>query len=177
MDVRQLTPIIGAEVFGLDIANECSDDLIANLRALLLRHGVLVFRDQWSLTRDSHIAFACRFGQLEAYPGGEPTHPEIIRIVHDAEAPPTENVWHSDMSFRPDPPLGSLLRAMVIPWRAVTRSSRTCAKPGLACRKVFVSWCAASPLSMNREARQRSHGAAASRGRASHTATGGSSPS
>ena len=115
MNIRQLTPIIGAEVFGLDISKECSSEQIAEIRAMLLRFGVLVFRGQESLTRESHIAFARRFGAIEVFGRGEPTHPEVIRIVHDQNAPPTENVWHSDMSFRLDPPLGSLLRAMILP--------------------------------------------------------------
>jgi taurine dioxygenase len=115
LDVRPLTPVVGAEVLGVDLAAECSDALKEPLRRLLLRHGVLVFRDQYSLTRESQIRFASHFGSLERYPAGEPTHPEIVCVDHGVHAPPTENVWHSDMSFRGTPPMGSLLRAIVLP--------------------------------------------------------------
>jgi taurine dioxygenase len=110
-----LTPVIGAEVVGLDLSQPLKDTAVTLLRKMLLRFGVLIFRDQYSLTRESHIEVGEKFGKLESYPAGELTHPKIVRLYHGPSAPPTENVWHSDMSFRADPPLGSILRAMVVP--------------------------------------------------------------
>jgi taurine dioxygenase len=115
MELRSMTPSLGTEIFGFDLAAPCDEDGIAELRALLLRRGVLVFRDQTALTREAQIAFAARFGYLEVHPAGEATDPTVIRLRHGPDAPPTENIWHSDQSFRSAPPLGSLLRACEIP--------------------------------------------------------------
>lgn len=113
--VHPMTPSVGAEVSGIDLSEPCSAAMIASLRDLLLRHGVLVFRGQFALTRAGHIDFARRFGEPEKLPRGERDDPEIVRIEHGPNAPPTENIWHCDMSFRPAPPLGAVLRAIEVP--------------------------------------------------------------
>lgn len=115
MIVTPLTGTCGAEISDFSLSSECSKSELAEIRELLLRYGVLVFRNQASLTREQHIAFGSRFGELECSPKGEAADPEVIRLVHNAESPPTENIWHSDMSFRSQPPLGSILRVMKLP--------------------------------------------------------------
>ncbi len=68
LDIRPLSPIIGAEVHGIDIAQPVDDDTIAAVRAALNEHHVIFFRDQ-SLTPESQEAFASRFGQVtEGHP-------------------------------------------------------------------------------------------------------------
>jgi taurine dioxygenase len=115
MELCPITPGLGTEIFGFDLAAHSTEDDIADVRALLLQRGVLVFRDQINLTREAQIAFAARFGPIEIPPAGEAANPQIIRLYHGPDAPPTENIWHSDQSFRTTPPLGSLLRACEIP--------------------------------------------------------------
>jgi taurine dioxygenase len=114
MDVRPIEPLIGAEVFGADISR-LSDAELSVVRGLWLRHGVVVFRDQEDLTHDGHVRFARHFGEPERYVAGDMKDPEILRFEHNVDAPPTENVWHSDMSFRSAPPVASVLRGVVIP--------------------------------------------------------------
>lgn len=110
-----ITPTVGAEVAEVDLAAPLTHELVTSLRALLLIHGVLVFRGQHAMTREHHLAFARAFGRVERAPNGEASHPDLVRIVHDADAPPTENIWHVDHSFRPAPPLGAVLRAIEVP--------------------------------------------------------------
>jgi taurine dioxygenase len=110
-----MTPAVGVEVTGVDLAQPQPEASLASLRMLLLRHGVLVFRAQSALTRAGQIAFARHFGVPEVLPRGDPDDPEIVRIEHGPDAPPTENIWHCDMSFRPAPPLGAVLRAIEVP--------------------------------------------------------------
>ncbi|WP_433239946.1 TauD/TfdA dioxygenase family protein [Streptosporangium sp. CA-135522] len=112
--VKPMTPACGAEVFGADLAGPPAA-VARSLRPLLLRHGVLVFHEQATLTPEAQIALARCFGHVTALPSGLPGHPEIARIDHGVDAPPTENVWHSDMSFLSHPPMGALLRAVVLP--------------------------------------------------------------
>jgi taurine dioxygenase len=113
---ERMSPSIGAEVSGVDLSEEPDDTTIAALRAGLLEHKVLVFRDQ-AITSEEHLAFGRRFGELEVHPvtPKDQEHREILVIRHDEHHRGTENTWHSDVTWRPEPSLGSILRARVIP--------------------------------------------------------------
>lgn len=115
MDTRPLTPRLGTTVHGLDLSGGITDEEAAELWSLLLDRAVLVIPEQVGISRDDHVTFARRFGTIERSPSGEATHPDVVRIVHGPQAPPTENIWHQDMSFRQRPLLGSVLRAVEIP--------------------------------------------------------------
>lgn len=113
---RLMSPAIGAELIGADLG-QADDTLIAEVRAALLKYQVVFFRDQHDLTRQQHIAFARGFGDLEIHPAtpkGQPD-PEVLRIAHGPNSKGSENMWHSDVTWRPDPSLGSILRAMELP--------------------------------------------------------------
>jgi alpha-ketoglutarate-dependent taurine dioxygenase len=64
MEIEPLTATIGAEIGGVDLASDLSDDVIAEIRAALLAWKVIFFRDQHTLDRKRHIAFGRRFGDL-----------------------------------------------------------------------------------------------------------------
>lgn len=113
---RLMSPAIGAELIGADLAN-ADETLIEEVRAALLKYQVVFFRDQHDLTREQHIAFARGFGELEIHPAtpkGQPD-PEVLRIAHGAKSRGAENMWHSDVTWREEPSLGSILRAMELP--------------------------------------------------------------
>ncbi|MGA9277446.1 TauD/TfdA dioxygenase family protein [Ilumatobacter sp.] len=107
------SPTIGAEIGGIDLGAELSDGTISEIRQALLDWKVLFFRDQ-DITTDRHLAFARRFGDLEIHPFGDPhpDHPEVLRITHGENAPGLENGWHSDVTWRVEPSLGSVLRML-----------------------------------------------------------------
>ena len=111
--VRPQSPTIGAEITGVDLTTELSDETIASIRQALLDWKVLFFRDQ-EVTTEQHLAFARRFGELEIHPfaPADPAHPELLRITHDESAPGQENGWHSDVTWRLEPSLGSVLRML-----------------------------------------------------------------
>jgi len=115
--VEQLTPVIGAEIGGVDLGKPLDRAVRDELYALLLRHKVLFFRDQ-DISRDQQLAFARNFGELYAHPsGGLQTH----RIIQPIQAEDfkkydvRENHWHTDTSWRLNPVLGAVLRAETIP--------------------------------------------------------------
>ncbi|MGX4709667.1 TauD/TfdA family dioxygenase [Rhodococcus sp. DMF-1] len=117
--VEPLTATIGAELFDVNLGEVSRDDaLFAELRALLLEHKVLFFRDQ-DITRAEHVALAERFAPLEDHPvaGSDPDHPGLVRIYKDLDSPPEhyENAYHCDATWRVNPPMGSVLRAVEIP--------------------------------------------------------------
>lgn len=114
--VKPLTPTIGAEVHGIDLANPLAAETLAALRQTLLDWKVIFFRDQ-NIVTEEHIAFARNFGDLEVHPFAphKPGFPEILAITHDKDNPGRENTWHSDVTWREAPSLGSILRAVEVP--------------------------------------------------------------
>ncbi len=112
LNVDQLVPAIGAEVSNIDLAEAGrNDDLFGEIRQLLLKHKVLFFRDQ-ALPPGDQVAFAEKFGALEAHPiaPSHPDFPTLLLIHRQAERSTYENVWHSDASFRSEPPMGAVLK-------------------------------------------------------------------
>lgn len=113
---RLLSPAIGAELIGADLA-QFDDTLVEEVRAALLKYQVVFFRDQHDLTREQHIAFARAFGDLEIHPATpkDQPDPEVLRIAHGPNSRGQENNWHSDVTWRAEPSLGSILRAIELP--------------------------------------------------------------
>jgi alpha-ketoglutarate-dependent taurine dioxygenase len=117
LTVEQLTPVIGAEVRGIDLARPVDRALRDELYALLLQHKVLFFRDQ-AISHDQQLDFARNFGELYAHPsGGLQTHRIIQPIAAEdfKKYDQPENHWHTDTSWRLNPVLGAVLRAEDIP--------------------------------------------------------------
>lgn len=116
LQVAPLTPHIGAEIAGIDLREEQDDRAIAEIRAALLQHKVIFFRDQ-DITPAQHIAFARRFGRLEIHPATpkDQPDPEVLYIAHGPDSKGQENAWHSDVTWRAEPSLGSILRAVEVP--------------------------------------------------------------
>jgi taurine dioxygenase len=117
--VEQLTCAIGAELSNVNLGVASRDkDQIAEIRALLLKHRVLFFRDQ-DITRAEHVAFAGHFGELEDHPvaGSDPENPGLVRIYKSPETPNDryENSWHTDATWREAPPFGCVLRCVECP--------------------------------------------------------------
>ena len=115
VDLRPLTPSIGAEVDGVDLADDQDDTTVEALRAGLLRHKVLFFRDQHGLDQERQLAFAQRFGPLTT---AHPTVPGVDGypiLELDAANGGRANSWHTDVTFVDRPPLGAVLRAVVLP--------------------------------------------------------------
>jgi taurine dioxygenase len=117
--VEPLTCAIGAEIGGVSLAAAAVDDaLLAEVRALLLEHRVLFFREQ-DISRAEHVAFARRFGELEDHPvvGSDPEHPGLVRIYKSPDSPADryENAWHTDATWRERPPFGCVLRCVECP--------------------------------------------------------------
>lgn len=114
--VVPLTPSIGAELHDIDLTQPLDDADIAEVRAALLAYKVVFFRDQ-KISRAQHIAFARRFGELEIHPATprDQEDREVLRIAHGPESRGKENFWHSDVTWRECPSLGSILRAIEVP--------------------------------------------------------------
>lgn len=115
--VEPLTPTIGAEIHGVRMGGDVPDEQVAEIRRALLEWKVVFFRDQ-DVSVAEHVAFGRLFGELEVHPftPNRKDHPEVVVIQHGGENPQGgENVWHSDVTWRQEPSLGSILRARIVP--------------------------------------------------------------
>lgn len=112
MNISSITPTVGAEVTGVDLA-DLSPEAVSSIKAAFLKHHVLVFRDQ-TLSRDQHKAFGRLFGDLHIHPskrnGMNQQDPELFIINTKPDAKLTNGeAWHSDVSCEEIPPKASIL--------------------------------------------------------------------
>lgn len=108
---------LGAEISGVDLTQHLSEAVVAEIRAALMEHQVLIFRDQ-DISVEHQVAFGECFGELSVHPIAphDDDVPELIVFDNDADNPAvfTDN-WHSDETFREVPPMGTILRAIELP--------------------------------------------------------------
>ena len=119
--IRPLAPTIGAVIEGVSLADPVDAELFEQLNRALLEWKVVFFRGQ-DITGAQQAAFASNWGELEAHPFIKvvTTHqsdakPEVVRLEKGDKSPGFENVWHSDVTWREIPSLGSVLRAIEVP--------------------------------------------------------------
>lgn len=117
--VNPLTCSIGAELSNVHLGAAAEDEgLMAEIRQALLKHRVIFFRDQ-DITRAEHVAFARKFGELEDHPvvGSHPDYPGLVQIYKTPDSPldRNENSWHTDATWREQPPMGCVLRCVECP--------------------------------------------------------------
>ncbi|CAN5270712.1 TauD/TfdA family dioxygenase [soil metagenome] len=122
-DIRPLDAPLGAEIVGLDLTRPLDDEDFARIHRAHLDHHVLVFRDQ-RITPQQHIDFSRRFGPLQIHVLKNfqlQGHPEVLIVSNIKENGQPIGLgdagyyWHSDLSYKERPSLGSLLHAQELP--------------------------------------------------------------
>ncbi|MCX2891320.1 MULTISPECIES: TauD/TfdA family dioxygenase [Pseudomonas] len=122
-EIRPFAGAVGAEIIGLDLAAPVNAADFARIHRAHLDHHVLVFRDQ-RISPDQQIAFSRRFGELQIHVLKQfllAGHPEILIVSNIIEN--GQNIglgdagkfWHSDLSYKALPSLGSMLHAQELP--------------------------------------------------------------
>ncbi len=113
----RLTPVIGAEVHGLDLSDGLDHATAESLYSALLEHHVLVLRGG-PLEPEQMVELGSSFGSLapahHTYPS-LPGHPNVTLLENGPDNPPDNAEWHTDLSFRPDRPFLSILQPQVLP--------------------------------------------------------------
>jgi taurine dioxygenase len=109
----------GAEISGVDASKPLGAEVVADLRRALAEHCAIFLRDQ-DLTPEQQKAFARHFGPLAQTPFIKPLegHPEMMRIVREPDETKKQNFggrWHTDMTFSPEPVMGTCLYARESP--------------------------------------------------------------
>ena len=115
--VDPLSPVIGAEVSGVDLSTSLEPGVVEDLHTALMTHLVLFFRDQ-ALSFEQHKAFGRLFGDLHIHPAApkDSKDPEILVVHGDATVKfVAGELWHSDVSCDVEPPMGSILRIEQVP--------------------------------------------------------------
>lgn len=114
---------LGAEIVGLDISQPIGSADFARIHRAHIEHHVLVFRNQ-RVSPQAHVDFSRRFGPLEIHVLHQfhlAGHPEILIVSNIKEKGEPIGLgdagayWHSDISYKPQPSLGSLLHAQELP--------------------------------------------------------------
>jgi taurine dioxygenase len=123
-DIRPLVnQPLGAEVLGLDLARPLNIDDFDRLHRAHLEHHVLVFRDQ-TFSPQQQVDFSRRFGRLQIHVLRQfalPGHPEVLVVSNIREngqpigLGDAGHFWHSDLSYKEVPSLGSMLHAQELP--------------------------------------------------------------
>jgi taurine dioxygenase len=136
--VKRINPNIGAEILGADLRAPLEPADVAAIEKALVDHEVVVLKNQAIEVADQ-IRFGRYFGELTVHPFSPnmADHPEVIVLDNHKDNPPRlTDVWHSDETFREDPPLGTILRCRITPEIGgdTLFASMTCAYEGLSDR-------------------------------------------
>lgn len=138
IEVKPTGAALGADIEGVDLARELSLDAVDAIKQAWADHLVLRFRGQ-RLDDDQLMRFSTHFGELDWAPviaasrvriPGEDRYVEsaeegrryisvISNIVENGKAIGAlgayESIWHTDMSYNPEPPCASALYALEVP--------------------------------------------------------------
>jgi taurine dioxygenase len=117
LDIKKIAGTLGAEIHGADLSRPLSADLVAEIRAALLEHLVVFFRDQ-HLSVAQFLAFARTLGKPIEYPlvKGLPEYPDVIEVSKlEHERANFGGIWHTDTAYLEHPPMGSMLLAREVP--------------------------------------------------------------
>ena len=115
LQFNKLGSRIGAEIRGLDLSADLSEDIIAQIREALNVHKALVFREANVLDDDAQVRFASNFGPLTN------AHPTVASVDGKPAVLPVDsengsaNNWHTDVTFVVNPPQASTLRSITLP--------------------------------------------------------------
>jgi taurine dioxygenase len=116
LEIRRLTPVVGAVIGGVDLARPLEPEAIAEIRRTVLTQGVAFFRGQ-TLTDEQYLAFMAQFGSLGMEPftlpelQGEPTVTNMTSVDKSAPDP----FWHVDSTHGAEPVAFLALRAVELP--------------------------------------------------------------
>lgn len=116
--VTPISPVIGAEIGGVDLSQPLGNQLFQEIHDALIEHQVIFFRDQ-HMTLEEHKAFGRRFGDLHVHPAAPAPdgHPDVVTIHADENSTSVSGgqQWHTDVSADIEPPMGSILHLHQVP--------------------------------------------------------------
>lgn len=130
MNILPISKNIGAIITGVNLEKELNEEMSEQIRALLVKHQVIFFRNQPEVDAKGFYTLVKKIWQPMSHPfisGNKPIvagispfqpypdYPEISGIYHNRENKGNLNEWHSDLNWLSNPSFGSALVAKVIP--------------------------------------------------------------
>lgn len=115
--VKKVGAALGAEISGISLGQQLDEPSAEVIAQALAEHELLIFRGQ-EITSEQLIAFGELFGELTVHPfsTNDTDQAKLIKFKNTEKNPPTlTDVWHSDETFRTEPPLGTILCAKEVP--------------------------------------------------------------
>lgn len=113
--VRKLGSRIGAEISGVRLGGDLAPDAVDEIRAALLAHKVIFFRNQHHLDDQQQLAFAALLGTPIGHPAATALAPDAPVITPINSELGKANRWHTDVTFAANYPAASILRAVTLP--------------------------------------------------------------
>jgi taurine dioxygenase len=117
LEVHPISAALGAELSGVELAEELDDATVAAIREALLAHCVIFFREQ-ELNVEQHKRLARKFGEIFIHPNfqGLGADPEIVELVRNpGDTRTVGDEWHTDTTMMPEPPMGAILYGIEVP--------------------------------------------------------------
>jgi len=118
IEVEPVTNVLGATVRGVDVREPLDGEVVRELTDAWVEHKVLFLPDQ-PVNREQHKRFARYFGEIYRHPflkevGGDP---DVVKLYSggDTGSRIVAEGWHTDVTFSPRPPMGSIIRAVEVP--------------------------------------------------------------
>ncbi len=118
IQVEPVTNVLGATVRGVDAREPLDEVTISELCSAWFEHKVLFLPDQ-PIDREQHKRFARSFGEIFRHPYLKDvgSDPDIVRLYSggDTGRRAVAEGWHTDVTFAPQPPMGSIIRSIEVP--------------------------------------------------------------
>jgi alpha-ketoglutarate-dependent sulfate ester dioxygenase len=115
LDIVPVAGRIGAEIRGVALSGALDDVTVGAIRAALIRHKVIFFRDQHALDDANQESFAARLGEPVAHPTVPVAEGSRFLLELDSKEGYAASSWHTDVTFVPAYPEASILRAIEVP--------------------------------------------------------------
>ena len=116
-EIKKLTPTIGAKIQGLDLSTAIDTKTVEEIYAALLEH-LVIFIPQQQISPQQQVRFASQFGKLDQphpiYPHADDKG-QVTLLENDEKRPPDTNDWHTDLTFKSNPPFASILYSVDVP--------------------------------------------------------------
>ena len=137
LEIKPLAGALGAEIHGIDLSVELTQENSFRIRELLNEYEVIFFRDQ-NISPAMQKALAESFGPLQTHPAYETIEgfPEITILESTPDKPTKIEAWHTDMTFRAHPPMATVLKSVIVPpkggdtlWASMTTAYDGLSKP------------------------------------------------
>jgi len=129
IELRPMSDVGGIEIIGVDVLRPLSTEVVTEIEAAFLEHGVLLFREQ-PMTAPQLVDFARHFGTLQAHVQRAYQHPDAPEVVNMTNRKPDGSFdeigaargalanlrdgWHPDLSYDPVPAKATLLHALEV---------------------------------------------------------------